>query len=84
MANQHRELSAQVRGHYAYDGIRGNSQRLARFREGVRQAWHYWLRRRSRIRGDPMRLWKLLDEHFPLPWPRLVHGARVEQPSWSL
>lgn len=84
MANQHRELSAQVRGHYAYYGIRGNRRRLARFREGVRQAWHYWLRRRSRIRGDPVRLWKLLDEYFPLPLPRIVHGAHVEQLGWSL
>jgi len=84
MASQYRQLSAQVCGHYAYYGIRGNSRMLARFREGVRRAWHYWLRRRSHIRGDPERLWRLLSEHFPLPIPRIVHGARAEQMGWSL
>jgi RNA-directed DNA polymerase len=84
MKTQHRDLSAMARGHYAYYGIRGNSWGLERFREGIRQAWHYWLRRRSRLRGDPERLWKLLDAHFRLPRPRLVHPARPEQLGWHL
>jgi len=82
LVRQHRQLTAMARGHYAYYGIRGNSWGLERFREGMRQAWHYWLRRRSRIRGDPEKLWNLLDRHFPLPPPRLVHPARPAQLGW--
>ena len=84
MVQQHRQLSAKVRGHYAYYGIRGNSRALGRFLTGVRRAWHYWLNHRSRERNDGARLWKLLDEHFPLPPVHLVHTETALQPSWSL
>ena len=86
VVQQHRKLSAKVRGHYAYYGIRGNFAALARFRHEVRRLWHYWLNRRSRERnGDQRRrLWKLLTEHFPLPPARIVHGATTHQLAWSL
>lgn len=84
MAQQHRELSAKVRGHYAYYGIRGNSRALGNFFDGVQRAWHHWLNLRSRKRSDGARLWKLLKEHFPLPPPRIVHTASSPQAAWSL
>jgi group II intron reverse transcriptase/maturase len=84
MVQQHRQLSAKVRGHYAYYGIRGNSRALGRFLTGVRRAWHYWLNHRSRERNDGARIWKLLDEHFPLPPVRIVHADAAPQPRWSL
>jgi hypothetical protein len=81
---QHRQLSAKVRGHYAYYGIRGNSRALGRFLLEVRRTWHYWLNHRSRERNDGARLWNLLTEHFPLPPARLVHAETVLQAGWSL
>jgi group II intron reverse transcriptase/maturase len=83
MAQQYRELSAKVRGHYAYYGIRGNSRALARFHHEVKRLWHYWLNRRSRARNGGARLWKVLSEHFLLPLPRMVHVASSPQLSWS-
>lgn len=84
VALQHRELSEQVRGHYAYYGIRGNGRMLANFRHEAQRLWHYWLNHRSHERGDGVRLWKLLDRHFPLPPVRLVHAAPHRQLAWSL
>ena len=84
VAQQHRELSAQVRGHYAYYGICGNGRALGRFYDEARRMWCYWLNRRSRERNNGARLWRLLDEHFPLPSPRIVHAAVSRQLAWSL
>ena len=84
MEQQHRELSAQVRGHYAYYGIRGNHRALACFRREVKRLWHYWLNHRSRERNGGERLWKLLAEHFCLPPARIVHAASHQQLAWSL
>lgn len=83
LQEQHEELSTQVSGHYAYYGIRGNYRALANFRDGVKRQWHYWLNRRSRKRNDGERLWQLLDVHFVLPAPRIVHAAPVPQLTWS-
>lgn len=83
MAQQYRELSAKVRGHYAYYGIRGNSRALGRFHHEVKRLWHYWLNRRSRESDGGARLWKVLSEHFLLPLPRIVHGASSPQLRWS-
>ena len=84
LPEQHEKLSQQVRGHYAYYGIRGNYRALANFHEAVKRKWHYWLNRRSRKRSDGARLWKLLNAHFRLPVPRIVHAAPVRQLTWSL
>lgn len=84
VAKQHRDLSAKVRGHDAYYGIRGNFPALARFRHEVLRLWHYWLRRRSCERRGGEKLWKLLTEHFPLPRARIVHTAKIHQLTWSL
>lgn len=84
MEQQRRELSAKVRGHYAYYGIRGNSRALQNFFDEVQRTWHHWLNRRSRQRSDGARLWRLLVEHFSLPPPRIVHSACGLQLAWSL
>jgi hypothetical protein len=83
MMQQYRELSAKVRGHYAYYGIRGNSRALGRFHCEVQRLWHYWLRRRSRERTGAARLWQLLSERFRLPLPRIVHVGASPQLGWS-
>jgi group II intron reverse transcriptase/maturase len=82
LAEQHRELSAKVRGHYNFYGIRGNFRALANFYSQVQRRWHYWLCRRSRERADAQRLWQLLGAYFPLPPPRLGSQAAASQLSW--
>ena len=83
LRTQHEELSQQVSGHYAYYGIRGNYRALANFHDAVKRKWHHWLNRRSRTRADGKRLWQLLETHFVLPAPRIVHTAPVPQLTWS-
>jgi group II intron reverse transcriptase/maturase len=83
MSEQHRELSARVRGHYAFYGIRGNSRALGRFLCAAMRSWHYWLNHRSAEKNAGARIWRLLNERFRLPAPRLVHGAAVLQSAWS-
>jgi hypothetical protein len=48
------------RGHYAYQGITGNSRRLVAYRYEVERAWRKWLDRRSR--------------RACLTWPRFGRG----------
>jgi RNA-directed DNA polymerase len=83
MAEQHRELSARVRGHYAFYGLRGNSRALGRFICAATRSWHYWLNHRSAEKNTGARLWRLLNERFRLPAPRLVHAAAALQSAWS-
>lgn len=69
---QWKALCTQVRGHYAYYGVRGNYTALARFRSAVRSLWIGMLRRRSQ--NSPIRaLVSLLDTRFALPPPRITH-----------
>lgn len=83
VAVQHRYLCAQVLGHYAYYGIRGNSRALTDFYRGVGRVWHYWMNNRSREPNNAARLWKLLTMHLRLPPPRLVHHSDTPMPTLS-
>ncbi len=83
LREQHAELSAKVRGHYAFYGIRGNSRALSNFWHGAKRKWQYWLLRRSRERTGSERLWQVITDHFPLPPPRLVHPAATPQLVWT-
>jgi group II intron reverse transcriptase/maturase len=84
LAQQHRDLSRQVLGHYAYYGISGNSRALGCFWHEVKQLWHYWLKRRSRAAKEGERLWQLLETRFRLPTARIVHKSINPQLTWSL
>lgn len=84
MEHQHRKLSEQVRGHYAFYGIRGNHRALACFCHEATRLWHYWLNRRSREKTGGGRLWELLNGRFRLPAARIVHAAAHQQLAWSL
>jgi RNA-directed DNA polymerase len=81
---QHRDLSRQVLGHYAYYGISGNCRALGCFWHEVKQLWHYWLKRRSRAAKEGERLWRLMEERFRLPLARIVHTSINPQLAWSL
>jgi group II intron reverse transcriptase/maturase len=70
---QHRHLSAMMRGHYAYYGIGGNSRRLQWFADQVVRIWRKWLSRRARhgvVKWT--RMSEILKSH-PLPPARIVH-----------
>ena len=73
IASQQEALKRKLKGHYAYYGIVGNSQSLARFLYEVRRSWYKWLSRRNRERMNWARFGRLY-QRYPLPPPRLVHG----------
>lgn len=74
VAEQHATLTLKLRGHYAYYGITGNADALARFCYAVERGWKKWLWRRSTRNGG----WDLFDrirERYPLPPARVVHSV---------
>ncbi len=81
-ANRHQSIPDQVahlrnvlRGHYAYYGRRDNTSSIRQFYRKVKRIWKNSLSRRSRRSHVT---WKKLDAilaRFPLPQPRLMHGA---------
>jgi len=74
VAEQHKELSLKLKGHYAYYGITGNSGALASFLMLAGRTWHKWLSRRSqRAALTWEEMTELLKRH-PLPPTRIVHS----------
>jgi group II intron reverse transcriptase/maturase len=72
---QHRHLSAALRGHYGYFGITGNSRALGSFLHEVQKVWRKWLARRSQ-RGLSWARFTQLLQRFALPPPR-VHRPKL-------
>lgn len=70
---QHRTLSAKVRGHYAYFGVTGNIRCIKSFVMIVERIWRKWLARRSNERDLTWEKFKMLLGRFPLPSPRIMH-----------
>jgi len=71
MRSQHRVLSAKVRGHYAYFGLRGNALCLKAYHDEVRRTWKKWLGRRCWKGKLFWRRFERLFARYPLPPPRL-------------
>jgi RNA-directed DNA polymerase len=74
LAFQHRMLSAKLRGHYQYYGVRGNYKMLEVAYEHVRVMWKKWLGRRNS--KNPMsweRFAKKVESLFALPLPQIQH-----------
>ena len=69
---QHRALDRKLLGHYAYYGVTGNSDALARFWNEVREAWKRALATRSQRRLTWRTMLALL-RRYPLAAPRIVH-----------
>ena len=70
---QYRILSAKLRGHYQYYGVRCNSKCLDLVYYTAVRAWRYWLNRR----GGRQLTWQAfgrLMAKFPLPRPRIVQA----------
>lgn len=72
LRTQWAELSAKLKGHYAYYGVRGNMDALKRFRAAVRAIWISVLMKRSQTSRLPVVV-ALVDTHFALPTPRITH-----------
>lgn len=72
---QHKALSAKVRGHYSYYGITGNARWLSRFWYEVKRRWRAWLNRRSGRKHLSWERFNRLYAQYPLPLPRVVHSA---------
>ena len=74
LAEQHRQLSAKLRGHYEYYGVRGNFKMLEVAYEHTRAAWKKWLgRRNSKNRMSWERFMEQVEATQPLPLPRIIH-----------
>ncbi|MDC0936735.1 group II intron reverse transcriptase/maturase [Pirellulales bacterium] len=63
---QQQKLNEKLRGHYAYYGVTGNSGALSRFRCAVQQCWQKWLSRRNRLRSVTWRVFRRIQQRFPL------------------
>lgn len=74
IAEQHRMLSAKLRGHYGYYGVTGNFRALARFVDETQRAWRKWLNRRSQKGQMTWDRFNRLLARYPLPRPRVVHS----------
>jgi RNA-directed DNA polymerase len=68
---QHTQLVAKMRGHYAYYGVSGNFRRLSWYAYKVARIWQKWLARRG-SRFTWSRFTDLRSRH-PLPAARIVH-----------
>ena len=74
VSQQHKALTAKLRGHFAYYGITGNSKALSRFRNEVIKIWRKWLGRRSQRARITWEKFNKLLAHFPLPPPIAIHS----------
>jgi len=75
LPEQHRKISAKLRGHYQYYGIIGNYKMLEVVYKHALKAWRRWLGRRTRngyISCEEF-MAKILKP-LPLPKPRIVHS----------
>jgi group II intron reverse transcriptase/maturase len=72
VADQHRELTSKLRGHYGYYGITGNTSALTRFAHEVLRIWRKWLDRRSQRASMGWERFNRLLARYPLPQPRVV------------
>ena len=83
LREQHRHLSAMMRGHFAYYGVGGNTRRLRWFANQVGRIWRKWLSRRDR-QGSV--LWTCFNDmlrRHPLPPVRIIHGYAAVSKSLS-
>lgn len=80
VAEQCRDLSAKLKGHFAYFGVTGNVHELQKYRQGLLKLWHKWLGRRSRSDGFTWDRFNRLLVRYPLPPVRVVHSIYAAKP----
>jgi group II intron reverse transcriptase/maturase len=74
VAVQHQILSAKLRGHDAYYGITGNIPMLSWLRRKAKDAWRFWLNRRSQRARMRWKKFNRLLEQYPVPRAKVVHS----------
>lgn len=72
---QHRILSAKLRGHYNYFGVTGNARALTSVYFRAVRAWRYWLNRRGSRPVSWERFKAAILVNLPLPPPRVAHSV---------
>jgi hypothetical protein len=75
LADQQAALNRQLRGHYAYFGITGNSAALSRFKRELERVWRKWLARRSHKTPSNWAWFQRVLTYYPLLTPRIVHSV---------
>jgi RNA-directed DNA polymerase len=74
LKDQYQMLCLKLRGHFQYDGIRGNFRMLEGIARYAEKAWRYWLSRRSSKSGIGWEKFQKLLRVYPLPIPKIVHN----------
>ena len=74
LKDQYQRLCVKLRGHFQYDGIRGNFRMLEGIAHYAEKAWRYWLSRRSSKSGIGWEKFQKLLRVYPLPIPKIVHN----------
>ncbi len=69
--DQHRVLSAKLRGHANYFGVTGNSQALTAVRSWTKRIWKKWLSRRNN-RSLTWERFSAMHRVYPLPHLRVI------------
>jgi RNA-directed DNA polymerase len=71
------QLSAKLRGHYAYYGITGNIRHVHRYRQQVTKIWRKWLERRTRSKRLTWARFNAFLERHPLPRAKIIHRYAI-------
>lgn len=75
VSEQHRILSAKLRGHYQYYGVRSNFKMMEVAYEHTQRVWKRWLaRRNSKDRMSWADFEAKVLKTFELPKPRIIHA----------
>jgi RNA-directed DNA polymerase len=75
VGEQYQTLSAKLRGHYQYYGVRGNYEQLELAYRHTRQSWKWWLMtRNTKNRMNWAEFEAKVLTIFELPKPRIVHA----------
>lgn len=80
ISDQHRTLSAMLRGHFNYYGVTGNGDALARLRHVAERLWGRALARRNNRRFAWHRFQSVLTR-FPLPPARPTRSVAPSEPA---
>ncbi len=79
VAEQHKVLSAKLRGHDAYFGVTGNSRALGALRHWVERIWRTWLSRRSSKASINWEKMGRILVRYPMPKPRIHRRGEPAQ-----
>lgn len=74
LKDQYQRLCLKWRGHFQYDGMRGNFRMLEGIAHYAAKAWRDWLRRRSSKSGIGWEPFQKLLRVYPWPIPKIVHN----------